>query len=76
MFKRVGLVLTALSKYMGKLSFTIYVQEEAEVLIYYIALYARRFREVKPAIFSSRQKKRMREGLKTYHEHPVSALIE
>jgi len=74
--KRVGLVLTALSKNMGKLSFMIYVQEQVEVSIYDIVLYARRFREVKPARSASRRKERTKKSLDTHHEHPMSALIE
>lgn len=53
-----GLVLTALSKNMGKLSFMIYVQEKVEALIYDSVLYARRFREVRPARSASRRKQR------------------
>ena len=43
---------------MGKLSFMIYVQEQVEVLICDIVLYAQRFREVKPARSASRRKER------------------
>jgi len=69
-------VLTALSKYMGKLSFTIYVQQEVGELIYYIVLHVQRFREVKPARRASQRKERTEKVLNTHHEHPVSALIE
>ena len=69
-------VLTALSKNMGKLSFIIYVQQEVGVLIYYIVLHVRRFREVKPVMCASQRKERTEKELNTHDEHPVSALVE